>query len=45
MIAANSSEYFAALSVRSSKSIFPFLSQLTGITFMPAICADAGLVP
>ena len=44
-MAANSLEYLAAFSHRSFKSMLPFLSQFTGITFMPAICADAGFVP
>jgi len=33
------------LSFKSSKSIFPYLSFLTVITFNPAIWADAGFVP
>ena len=45
MIAARSARCAAALASRSARSTLPSSSQATTTTRMPAICADAGLVP
>ena len=45
MQAARLSACFSALARKSSASMSPFSAERTGTTFMPAICAEAGLVP
>ena len=45
MTAARWLEYCSAFFRKSARSTLPPLSQLTTTTFIPAICADAGLVP
>src|SRR5215475_10999904 len=45
MTAARWLEYCSAFLRKSARSTLPSLSQLTTTTFIPAICADAGLVP
>ena len=45
MIAASFAPCSRALLSRSARSTLPSLSQATTTTFMPAMCADAGLVP
>ncbi|MNI51353.1 hypothetical protein D3C81_1071390 [compost metagenome] len=45
MIAARRSLYFSALRRMSSTSTLPLASVLVTTTFMPHICAEAGLVP
>jgi len=43
--AARLAECFSAARRMSSTSTLPFASHLVTTTFMPHICADAGLVP